>query len=534
MQRRALRSAVIISAIAGASSCAKKEVRTVAPPPPTVLGAMQRVIPAPLSVEPSAGNGFVFTGQTVILAEPADDVMRVARYLAAAIGPAAGSGELRVEPLTAPARAGVVQLALTRATGSPGDALDESYELTVSPERIAIVAPQPAGLFYGVQTLRQLLPPWMEYRAARSDKARPLTASAGRVVDRPRFAWRGAMLDVSRHFFAAEDVKRYIDLLALYKINRLHLHLADDQGWRIEIKSWPRLATYGGSTAVGGGAGGYYSQEVYKDLVAYARERFITIVPEIDMPGHTNAALASYPELNCDGVAPALYTGIDVGFSTLCVDKPITYTFIDDVVREIAAITSGPYYHVGGDEVEKLTPAQYKQFIERVQTIVQKHGKQMVGWDEVAVAELLPTSIVQHWRPKAGERLANARRIIASPADRAYLDMKYEPSTVLGLNWAGNVSVRRAYDWDPVSLTKGVIETAVLGVEAPIWSETLASMHDVEFMAFPRLPAVAEVAWSRQDRRHWDDFARRLGAQAPRWQALGVNFHRTPEIQWER
>jgi hexosaminidase len=525
---------LIISAI-GASSCAKKEVRTAEPPRPApVLGAMQRVIPAPVSVEPAAGSGFVFTAETVIRAEPQEDVMRVGRYLAAAIGPAVEPGVLRVEPLTAAARAGAVELALKPATRSPGDALDESYELTVSPDRIAIVAPHAAGLFYGVQTLRQLLPPWVEYRAARSDKGRPLTAPAGRIVDRPRFLWRGAMLDVARHFFAADDVKRYIDLIALYKINRLHLHLADDQGWRIEIKSWPKLATYGGSTAVGGGAGGYYSQEVYKDLVAYAQERFITIVPEIDMPGHTNAALASYPELNCDGVAPALYTGINVGFSTLCVDKPVTYTFIDDVVREIAAMTSGPYYHVGGDEVEKLTPAQYKQFIERVQTIVQKHGKEMVGWDEVAAADLLPTSIVQHWRPKVGESLAKSRRIIASPADRAYLDMKYEPSTVLGLNWAGNVSVRRAYDWDPVSLLKGVNETAVLGVEAPIWSETLVSMHDVEFMAFPRLPAVAEVAWSALDRRQWDDFARRLGAHAPRWQALGVNFHRTPEIQWER
>ena len=168
-----------------------------------------------------------------------------------------------------------------------------------------------------------------------------MLAAAGRVSDDPRFSWRGAMLDVARHFLTVDEVKRYVDLMAIHKLNRLHLHLADDQGWRIEIRSWPNLAAHGGSTEVGGGAGGFYTQAQYSELVRYAAERFITIVPEIDMPGHTNAALASYAELNCDGVAPALYTGIEVGFSALCVDKEITYTFIDDVVREIAAITPG-------------------------------------------------------------------------------------------------------------------------------------------------------------------------------------------------
>ena len=302
-----------------------------------------------------------------------------------------------------------------------------------------------------MQTLRQLLPPWVEYRAARGDKARPLAAPAGRVVDRPRFGWRGAMLDVARHFFDADDVKRYIDLIALYKINRLHLHLSDDQGWRIEIKSWPKLATYGGRTAVGGGAGGYLlAGAVCKDLVAYAQERFITIVPEIDMPGHTNAALASYPELNCDGVAPALYTGINVGFSTLCVDKPITYTFIDDVVREIAAMTSGPYYHVGGDEVEKLTPASTDSSSSACRPSCRSTARKWSAGTRCAKRNCCRRRSFSTGARRLGESLAKSRRIIASPADRAYLDMKYEPSTVLGLNWAGNVSLRQAYDWDPV------------------------------------------------------------------------------------
>jgi hexosaminidase len=319
----------------------------------------------------------------------------------------------------------------------------------------------------------------------------------------------------------------------LYKINRLHLHLADDQGWRIEIKSWPELARRGGASEVGGGPGGYYTQEQYKDLVDYAATHFVTVVPEIDMPGHTNALLSSYADLNCNGTAPAPYTGTEVGFSALCVDLDVTYKFIDDIVREIAALTPGPYFHAGGDEVKTLTPDQYKRFVERVQTIVQSHGKQMVGWDEVSVATLLETSIVQHWRPDASKQLlAGSPHLLLSPADRAYLDMKYDDSTLLGLNWAGNVSLEKAYDWDPEALVPGARPGAVIGVEAPIWSETLTNMRDVEFMAFPRLPAVAEIGWSPQAARSWDNFKERLAAQAPRWTALGINFYRAPEIAW--
>src|SRR5260221_7536627 len=198
------------------------------------------------------------------------------------------------------------------------------------------------------------------------------------------------MLDVARHFFSVDEVKRFIDLEALHKMNRLHLHLADDQGWRIEIKKWPDLTAKGSRTEVGGTPGGFYSQAEYADLVTYAADRFITIVPEIDMPGHTNAALSSYAELNCDGQAPPAFTGTAVGFSALCVEKDVTYRFIDEVVGEIAALTKGPYFHMGGDEVKTLTPDQYRAFVERVQTIVQAHGKQMIGWDEVAATKLNP------------------------------------------------------------------------------------------------------------------------------------------------
>jgi hexosaminidase len=356
-----------------------------------------------------------------------------------------------------------------------------------------------------------------------------------RITDMPRFAWRGAMLDVSRHFIGAEAVKRYIDLLALYKVNRLHLHLSDDQGWRIEIASRPNLVAVGGSSQVGGGPGGYFTQAQFVDIVAYATSRFITIVPEIDMPGHTNAALASYAELNCDGVAPPLYTGIRVGFSTLCVTKDSVYTFINDVVREISAMVPTPYFHMGGDEVQKLTHDQYLRFVERVQGIVAANGKQMIGWGEIAPAVLTPGTIVQHWkRDSSAMHVARGGKVILSPGQKMYLDMKYDSTTVLGLRWAGLIEVRDAYDWDPGTLLPDVPEAGLLGVEAPLWAETLVKLEDYEYMAFPRLVALAEVGWSPQAARDWDAFRVRLGEQGPRLSALGVNFYRSPQVIWAR
>jgi hexosaminidase len=452
----------------------------------------------------------------------------VGRYLAHFIGLAAAAAPPRVDTAAAPV-AGMIHLGIGPVEGGG----DEGYQFTVSADRIVVTANHAAGLFYGVQTLKQLLPAFVQYEGYRSDETRAVRVPAIRVVDRPRFVWRGAMLDVARHFFSVDEVKRYIELVSAYKLNRLHLHLADDQGWRIEIKSWANLTTIGGATEVGGGAGGFYTQAQYADLVSYARDRFITIVPEIDMPGHTNAALAAYAELNCDGVARQPYTGIDVGFSALCVEKDITYKFIDDVVGEIAAITPGPYFHIGGDEVKTLTADQFRTFIERVQGIVQSHGKQVIGWDEIAPINLLPTTLLQSWRLDGAPTAAVAKgaKVIMSMANRAYLDMKYDANTPIGQNWAGFIDVRTAYDWDPATMVPGIPEGAIVGVEAPIWTETLANMRDVEFMAFPRLPGVAEVAWSPAG-RDWEQYRRRLAAQAPHWTALGINFYRSPAVAW--
>jgi hexosaminidase len=486
------------------------------------------VIPLPAAIDISAGPAFAITPTTAVVYEPSDDqrvagtAAQLGRLLAAALETAPP-----VRPASGSPPTGSISLSASAANANLGD---EGYELTIDADGVRIVASKPAGLFYGVQTFRQLLPWSIEYQAARP---RPIAVPFGKIQDRPRFVWRGAMLDVARHFFGVDDVKRYIDLIALYKINRLHLHLSDDQGWRIEIKSWPNLTAHGAQTQVGGGAGGFYTQAQYADIVKYAHERFITIVPEIDMPSHTNAALASYPELNCDGNAPPLYSGIEVGFSTLCVDKDVTYKFIADVVREIAAMTPTPYFHIGGDENQKLTPDRFRTFIERVQSIVQQQGKEVVGWGDIAPATLLPTTIVQHWKPEASHvAAAKGAKLIVSPASKSYLDMKYDKTTVLGLNWAGEIEVRTAYDWDPVSALASHPPENIIGIEAPLWTETVATTGELDFMAFPRLPALAEIAWSPLTSKQWDDFSARLALHGRRWSALGVNFYRSPQIAW--
>jgi hexosaminidase len=455
-------------------------------------------------------------------------VAQIARQLAALIGTTAETTPRILLPGDSGADRAAIVLALDAAAAERFG--PEGYALRVSSQGARIEAATSAGLFYGTQTLRQLLPARVEYTAA---LPRPLRLPAVAVEDRPRFGWRGAMLDVSRHFFGVADVKRFIDLLVMHKLNRLHLHLADDQGWRIEVPGWPRLTEHGGSTQVGGGAGGFYTAQDYAEIVRYAAERFITVVPEIDMPGHTNAALASYPDLNCSGVAPPLYTGTRVGFSALCVEKEITYEFVDAVVAQLAALTPGPWIHLGGDEVEELTAEEYRAFVERVQEIVHSHGKHLAGWAEIAAARLAPTTMIQHWRG-TGEDLpaVAAGRVILSPATRVYLDIQYHEGTPIGLRWPGLTPLREAYAWEPSELIPGLPPAAIAGIEAPLWTETVGTMADIEFLAFPRLAAVAELAWSPPEALDWEDFRGRLARHGLRLTALGVNFYHSPEVDW--
>jgi len=408
---------------------------------------------------------------------------------------------------------------------------EEGYELSVTSDSVRLIANRPAGLFRGTQTIRQLLPADIESDIGLERYDWPIPALT--IVDRPRFAYRGAMLDVARHFFTVKEVEQYIDILALYKLNMFHMHLADDQGWRIVINSRPKLAAIGSLTQVGGGPGGFYTQQDYQEIIRYAQARYITIVPEIDMPGHMNAGLTAYPELACSTRPSALYSGTDVGWSTLCVDKEETYAFVDDVVREISALTPGPYFHMGGDEVQTLTVPQYVKFVERVQSIVSKYGKTMIGWEEITKAHLSASTIAHQWKSDSvTAALTYGSKLIMSPAPKAYLDMKYTPSTELGLHWAGYVEVRDSYDWDPATYMAGVTERNIFGVEAPLWSETVRNIGAVEYLAIPRLPAIAEVAWTPQASRDWESFRARVVTHEPRWHYLGINYNRSPQLPW--
>ncbi len=495
--------------------------------PPGPLNKMENIIPVPVATT-STGGRYTLMPTTNIYVEPATaDVMDVGQFLADTLKPATGYG-FQVGTTQGTPATGNMYLTTVGADPALGD---EGYQLTIAPEGLTLVAYRPAGLFRGVQTIRQLLPSAIERD---TPEAGPWTMPTGTIRDHPRFVWRGAMLDVARHFFSVADVKRYIDLMAYYKLNRLHLHLSDDQGWRIMINTWPRLATYGGSTQIGGGPGGYYTQAEYADIVAYAQRRHIMVIPEIDMPGHTNAALASYAELNCNGVAPALYTGKQVGFSSLCIRKETTYRFVDDVIRELAAITPGPYIHIGGDEADATSAADYKYFMERVQPIVEKYGKQVIGWEDIGEVDLLPSSIAQHWRLAAPTQAAlrQGNKIIMSPAPKAYLDMKYDASTPIGATWAGYTDVQDAYTWDPTTQLAGVAESSILGLEAPMWTERTQTFTNLTYLAFPRLVGHAEIGWSPVHGRNWTEYRVRLAVHGPRLDAMGIEYHRSSQVPW--
>ncbi|WP_446039309.1 beta-N-acetylhexosaminidase [Streptomyces sp. SID1121] len=525
-----------ISSVAAAPAPSERPVS----PTPTVR-SLGDVVPVPASVRPG-GSPYTITPFTWIgvVASPgqAKAARAVGSYLAGVLRPSTGYA-LPVVPDLGLGFGGGIRLRLATGPGDRGLG-DEGYRLESGRTGVTITAYRPAGLFHGVQTLRQLLPATVEKSSRQSG---PWTVAGGTITDTPRYAYRSAMLDVSRHFFTVGQVKRYIDQLALYKINTLHLHLSDDQGWRIAIDSWPRLATYGGSTQVGGGAGGYYTKAQYRELVAYATSRHLEVVPEIDMPGHTNAALASYAELNCDGVAPPLYTGTQVGFSSLCVPKAVTYDFVDDVVRELAALTPGRYLHIGGDETHATSHEDYVTFMEKAQAVVAKYGKTVVGWHELTGAHLVEGAVAQYWgrdrtsaavREQVAAAAKSGMRLVLSPADRVYLDMKYDPSTVLGQTWAGYIEVDRAYDWDPATYlaASGVPASAILGVEAPVWTETLSTSDHLETMTFPRLQGVAELGWSPAVTHDWSAFKARLAAQGPRMTALGIDYYRSPLVPW--
>ena len=510
--RELLSHSKLAIAIAGALLGAACTPPAGGPPAPLSGSIAPRVIPLPASLTLAGGAPFQVTKETRVtladanpeeaaIGETLAGVLRRATDFPAPVSTASnGSGSGSVE----------LRLASDPSLGQDG------YRLTVTSDSVRLVAGTPAGLFHGVQTIRQLLPADIESDIG-IERTWPIPAVT--IVDKPRFAWRGSMLDPARHFLTVKEVEQYIDLLALYKLNVLHLHLTDDQGWRIQINSRPNLTAVGSLSQVGGGRGGFYTQQDYQEIVRYAQARYITIVPEIEMPGHSSAATKSYPEVSCS--------------STFCVDKEETYALLDDVVREVSALTPGPWFHIGGDEVVGLTPEQYAHFIERVEPIVNKYGKVMIGWEEIAKAHLKPSTIVQQWKSdSATAALKYGSKLIFSPSDKAYLDMKYTATTELGLTWAAMIEVNTAYNWDPATYMPGVTEQNIVGIEPPIWGETVRNIAAVEYLAMPRLVALAEVAWTPQPLREWQGFRSRLAAHAPRWNYLGVNYYRSPLVPW--
>ena len=422
---------------------------------------------------------------------------------------------------------------------------NEAYLLDINRNSILIKSSNGEGVYRGWQTLKQLI-------ELRKNKEHPNFIPTGKILDYPEYKFRSTMLDVSRHFFNVDQLKRFIDLVSDYKINYLHLGLTNDQGWRIEIKSRPKLTLIGGKTQVGGGKGGYYSQEDYKDIVKYARNKFITIIPEVNIPGHTNAALSSYAKLNCDGKLKKAYTGTNVGFSTLC-NNSYTFKFIDDVVKEVSAITPGEYFHIGGDESRVTKIKDYLEFISKTSQIVNKYGKKVIGWDDIGIAKITPNTVLQLWNITQKDKvvtnidelkyqdkgikniingLKNGGDILISPASKMYLDIKYDSLTKLGLNWPGYINLKTAYDWKIEEEFPQIPKNKIIGVEAPLWSETISTSDDIDYLTFPRLPAYSEIGWTNPSKRKWEDFISRIASHRFLWEERKINYYPSPLVDW--
>ena len=478
------------------------------------------VIPKPLSVKKAEGSFTVDRNTSVVFDE---SLKNSAEFLELYLHKGVVMLSSSVDP----------KLVGSQIRFSVNDSIvEEGYKIEISAKELLIEAKDDKGAFFVVQTSRQLLPASFENSTDRKDS---VNFDLLKIEDSPKFAYRGFMLDVARHFFTVGEVKRTIDLLAIYKINTLHMHLSDDQGWRIEIKSWPNLTAHGSKSSVGNKKGGFYTQEDYKEIQDYASKHHIVIIPEIDLPGHTNAVLSSYAVLNCNNKATKLYKGMKVGFSSLCVRKDITYKFIDDVIGELADITTGDYIHIGGDESHSTKKDDYIYFIDKAIAVVKSHGKKVIGWDEIAHSEIGEETVVQFWSKEDNASLAvkKGAKVLLSPSTHIYLDIKYNDSTEIGLVWAGLNSVEDAYTWDVDTLIAGVSVKNIIGIEAPLWTETVVTMDQLEYLVFPRLPGVAELAWSNANGRSWAEYRKRLAKQKNRFEALGVKYYKSDLVDWE-
>ena len=483
------------------------------------------IIPKPLSFEKGVGE-FNITNDTSIYIKgktekETDEINKVAEFIKGKLQPSTGF-EFKIIKSDNPPEGNIY---LTTIGGEEVQG-DEGYKIITDNQGIKIISFKPEGISRGVQTLRQLLPSDIEKATVVSNIK--WTVPISTIDDKPEYSYRGLMIDVARHFFTEDEVKRQIDLAAQYKINRVHLHLSDDQGWRLEIKKYPDLTLIGGSTEVGGGQGGYYTQEQFKEIVEYAKDRYVEIIPEFDMPGHTNAALASYGFLNPDGERKPLYTGTNVGFSSFMTHDEKTYEFIDDVIKEVSEISPSKYFHIGGDEAEATPKADYDYFVGRVAKIAEKYGKTPIGWDPIDTSPEINSSVIlQNWKDSNEAARKKNMKMIISIASKAYLDMKYNESTPYGSDWAGYIPVETAYNWDPTDFAP---KNLVLGIEAPLWTENISTQDQMDYMIYPRLLGYAEIGWTPKEERNWSEYKVRLQKQGERMMTEEINYYKDPTI----
>ncbi|PWV50635.1 beta-N-acetylhexosaminidase [Chitinophaga sp. S165] len=437
---------------------------------------------------------------------------------------------------------------------------EEGYILAVTPKEVTLTAGTAAGAFYGLQTLLQLLPPDIEGQKVVN---RTWTIPCATISDYPRFGWRGLMLDVSRHFYTKEEVKRYIDEMAKYKYNIFHWHLSDDNGWRIEIKSLPELTKTGAwrvprtgrwgsfeSPQPGEKAteGGFYTQEDIKEVIAYAQSRYITILPEIDVPAHSMAMIASYPNLSCTQLQYSVNPGshfYKAEDNALCIGNDSVFLMLDKVFTEIAALFPFDYIHVGGDEAfkgfwakcpkcgkrmeqEHLKNVDELQsyFVKRMEKILKSKGKKLIGWDEILEGGLAPEATVMSWRNMNGgiEAAKQNHHVVMSPWAFSYLDL-YQGDPAAEPPTYGMCRLTDSYTYDPVP--EGVDEKYILGGQGNLWTESVSNYRHIQYMTWPRALALSEVYWSPKSKRNWDDFIDRLETQFVRMDTAGIKYSRS-------
>ncbi|MDC1105896.1 family 20 glycosylhydrolase [Prolixibacteraceae bacterium] len=436
----------------------------------------------------------------------------------------------------------------------------ESYHLYVDDKLIQISAPYYAGLFYGVQSLRALLPAEIE---STDQKGINWIVSGVRIKDAPRFQWRGMMLDCSRHFFPVEYIKEHLDRMARLKMNVFHWHLIDDQGWRIEIKKYPKLTAisswradyedlpWGGRPTKdredGKRYGGFYTQEQIQEVVRYAQERNITVVPEIEMPAHVTALFAAYPELSCKGEALKVPTGALWPITDIyCSGKEETFHFIEDVLSEVMDLFPSKYIHIGGDEADKEewkhcadcqkrikkeglenVEALQSYFITRVEKFLNKNGRELIGWDEILEGGLAPNAAVMSWRGmKGGIKAAKMHHpVVMTPTQYAYFDYYQGPRDLEPLAFGANLPIEKVYEFNPIPKELNASEANyILGAQANLWTEHVPTPSHAEYMTFPRLAAMSEVVWTNQENRDWEDFQKRMNKEYKRYQEAGINY----------